>query len=73
MFKLNSHPLSYTWRREDGRPFVEGTVISAMNRVLTITNAQLEAEGNYICTCTRGSGTSASKVISVFIEGKLGR
>ncbi|XP_060571800.1 contactin-3-like [Ruditapes philippinarum] len=65
-----SHPLYYSWRREDGRPFVPGTVLSARNRVLTITNAPLEADGNYICTCTRNTGASATQTITLSMESK---
>ncbi|KAL4221661.1 Contactin 1 [Mactra antiquata] len=65
-----SHPLYYSWRREDGRPFVKGTVISARSRVLTITDAPMEADGNYICTCTRKTGAKASKIITLTMESK---
>lgn len=63
------HPLSYSWRREDGRSFVPGTKLSDRNRVLTIKNAPLEADGNYICTCRRATGAHDSKVITLSMEG----
>ena len=66
---LHRHPLFYSWRREDGRDFVPGTKIYGRNRILEIPNAPLEAEGNYICKCVRGTGDSAEKVISLAIEG----
>ncbi|KAL3862128.1 hypothetical protein ACJMK2_008118, partial [Sinanodonta woodiana] len=60
-------PLSYTWRRQDGRPLPLGATISDANRVLIIRNAQLQDEGDYICTCSKESG-SANKVISLVLE-----
>ncbi|XP_045161359.2 contactin-like isoform X2 [Mercenaria mercenaria] len=65
-----THPLFYSWRREDGRPFVPGTVLSSRNRILTIKNAPLEADGNYVCTCTRKTGTTVSKTITLSMETK---
>lgn len=64
-----SLPLTYKWRRENGEPFVKGTALSDRNRVLTIKNAPLEAEGNYICTVSR-AGVSAKATISLTLESK---
>ena len=40
-----------------------------LNRVLTIENAGLDAEGNYICT-VNGKGGIKSKVVSLAMEGE---
>ncbi|KAL4221262.1 ATP-dependent RNA helicase ddx25 [Mactra antiquata] len=64
-----SLPLRYSWRREDGRPFEKGTTLSDRNRVLTIVNAQLESEGNYICTVNGKAGVT-SKVLGLSVEAK---
>lgn len=40
------------------------------NRVLTITNATLSAEGNYVCECQGGSGETSRKVITLTMECK---
>ncbi|XP_045162637.2 contactin-like [Mercenaria mercenaria] len=64
-----SLPLKYSWRREDGRDFEPGTVMDDLNRVLTIKSAELEAEGNYICTVNGRAGVE-SKIISLTIETK---
>ncbi|XP_053378888.1 contactin-like isoform X2 [Mercenaria mercenaria] len=69
-FAYGTHPLYYSWKREDGRPFVPGTTLSDLNRVLTIKNAPLEADGNYICTCRRDTGAHESKVITLSMETK---
>ena len=61
--------MQYTWSREDGRPFAKGTKFEDLNRVLTIKNAGLDAEGNYICT-VNGKGGIKSKVISLAMEGR---
>ncbi|KAL4221697.1 hypothetical protein ACF0H5_019952 [Mactra antiquata] len=61
-------PLYYSWHREDGRPFVEGTTLSDLNRVLIIENAPLEAEGNYVCTCLRGTGSVASQTVIINMD-----
>ena len=61
-------PLRYSWSREDGRPFAKGTKFEDLNRVLTIKNAGLDAEGNYICTA-HGKGGIKHKTISLAMEG----
>ena len=65
---LHSLPLSYSWYREDGRPLPKGSQIINRNRVLIIPDAQLDAEGNYVCKCKR-PGAVATKVISLQMEG----
>ncbi|XP_052760902.1 contactin-like isoform X2 [Mya arenaria] len=65
-----SPPLNYQWYRADGRPFVAGTKLRDLNRVLTIDNASLEAEGDYICRCTRGSGSSKTQTITLNMDAK---
>jgi len=61
--------LKYEWYRADGRQMVPGTKLRDLNRVLTIDNAPLEAEGDYVCKCTRGSGVSKTMTISLVLEG----
>ena len=61
-------PLSYSWYR-DGRPLPKGTKITNRNRDLTIPNAQLNAEGNYVCKCKR-PGATATKIIALQMEGR---
>ena len=63
-------PISYSWKRADGRGFVSGTKISDRGRVLTIANAPLEAEGGYICKA-KGQGGVAYKTISLVMESKF--
>ncbi|WAR15477.1 CNTN5-like protein [Mya arenaria] len=48
-------PLEYSWYREDGRPFSLGTTLSDRNRVLTIRNTPIDAEGRYVCRCVGGT------------------
>ncbi|XP_052761161.1 contactin-5-like [Mya arenaria] len=62
-------PIEYSWRRSDGRNFETGTTITDHNRVMTITNAQLSAEGNYICTAN-GRGGVTNKVITLSMEAR---
>lgn len=62
-------PIVYTWVRKEGRMFEPGTTFSDNNRVITITNATLEAEGNYICTAD-GKGGVTSQVITLSMEGR---
>ncbi|XP_053379339.1 contactin-3-like [Mercenaria mercenaria] len=67
--------LKYKWHRQDGQPFIKGTTLSDRNRVLTIPNAPMEAEGNYICTVTRPASSSRpgavkSAVITLLLETK---
>lgn len=64
-----SLPLKYTWQREGGLPFEKETTLSDLNRVLTINNAKISAEGNYICTVAGLSGVS-STTVTVSIEAK---
>lgn len=64
-----SLPLIYSWRRKDGRPFEPSTKLSDLNRVLTIENPELQAEGDYVCTVNGRAGVT-SKVISLTIEAK---
>ena len=65
-------PVSYKWKRKDGRPFVKGTKIIDRNRVLIVPDAPLSAEGEYVCSvsCRNGVG---SKTITVVMEGKANR
>ena len=63
-------PLIYSWHREDGREFEPGTVMDDLNRVLIIKSAELEAEGNYVCTVNGRAGVE-SKIISLTIESKM--
>lgn len=65
-----SLPLTYSWHRQDGRPFEKGTEITHLGRVLTIYDAALTAEGNYVCTCVRNTGRRASKIVIVAMEAK---
>ncbi|KAL4221440.1 Immunoglobulin like [Mactra antiquata] len=65
--------LVYKWHRADGQPMIKGTKLSDRNRVLTIPNAPLEAQGNYICTVTRPAtasrpGATRSKIIRLTLE-----
>lgn len=63
-------PLTYSWYREDGRKFVTGTEAIDRGRVLIIKKATLEAEGNYVCKCVRGTGQSATKTVVLTIHAK---
>ncbi|XP_052225224.1 contactin-like [Dreissena polymorpha] len=65
-----SLPLMYSWSRADGQPFVKGTQLSDINRVLTIANAPLEADGDYICKVVRQGKVSKTVTISLFLETK---
>ncbi|KAH3788886.1 hypothetical protein DPMN_167050 [Dreissena polymorpha] len=60
----------YSWSRADGQPFVKGTQLSDINRVLTIANAPLEADGDYICKVVRQGKVSKTVTISLFLESK---
>ncbi len=42
--------------------------MSDLNRILTIENAQLDEEGDYVCVCS-GKGGVTSKVVTLSIEG----
>lgn len=75
LFPRSPQTLIYKWRREDGQSFIKGTSLSDRNRVLTIPNAPMEAEGNYICTVTRPAtssrpGAVRSAVITLYLESK---
>ncbi|XP_052212292.1 contactin-5-like [Dreissena polymorpha] len=63
-------PLRYTWYREDGQSLGPTAALSDRNRVLTITNATLSAEGNYVCECQGGSGETSRKVVTLTMESK---
>ncbi|KAH3788126.1 hypothetical protein DPMN_166257 [Dreissena polymorpha] len=63
-----SLPLKYSWSRADGQPFVKGTQLSDNNRVLTIANAPLEADGDYICKVVRQGTVSKTATISLLLE-----
>ncbi|KAL4221759.1 Contactin-3 [Mactra antiquata] len=64
-----SRPLQYAWHRRDGRPFEQGTELSDLNRVLTIKDAKIEAEGDYVCTVTGRVGVT-TKVVTLSMEAK---
>jgi len=49
--------------------FESNTVFSDNNRVITITNATLEAEGNYLCTAN-GKGGVTSTTVTLSMEGE---
>ena len=61
-------PLTYSWAREHDRPFPKGTTFEDLNRVLQIDNAQIDAEGKYICIVD-GRGGYKRKTLSLSIEG----
>lgn len=63
-----SLPLKYSWSRADDQPFIKGTQFSDNNRVLTIANAPLEAEGDYICKVVRQGIVSKTATISLLLE-----
>ncbi|XP_052821309.1 contactin-4-like [Mya arenaria] len=63
-------PLEYSWYREDGRPFSLGTTLSDRNRVLTIRNTPIDAEGRYVCRCVGGSKTVKKTVITLSLDSK---
>lgn len=65
---LIRRPLTYSWQRQDGRPFEPGTQLSDLNRVLTIPDAHIEAEGDYVCTVSGRVGVT-TEVVTLTIEG----
>lgn len=60
----------YSWSRE-GKPMPENSEMSDFNRVLTIKNARLEDQGNYICHVKRGNKARDSKTIALRLEGNM--
>lgn len=49
----------------------ENSEMSDFNRVLTIKNARLEDQGNYICHVKRGNKARDSKTIALRLEGNM--
>ena len=61
-------PLVYSWRREDGRPFPEGTKFSYDNRVMIIPKAKFSDGGNYTCKVVKTAGQQSVDEKSMFLN-----
>ncbi|PVD35688.1 hypothetical protein C0Q70_02651 [Pomacea canaliculata] len=56
----STSPFLYQWHREE-KPMPARAELSDQNRVLTLIDAQLEDQGTYVCTVSRGSNAKDSK------------
>lgn len=68
LLRRSTSPFLYQWHREE-KPMPARAELSDQNRVLTLIDAQLEDQGTYVCTVSRGSNAKDSKSFYLVLGG----